>query len=179
MINEAPGEKLNDETFGKAVLDYKERIFLVILRFVRNRDDAKDLTQETFVKAYSSRHQFRGDSSLYTWLYRIAVNLSLNYKSRSRVSVLSSIDDSLELVADGNPSDTILTGELGKHIDSAVGQLPARQRMVFLMRYYEDKPHAEIANILGITEGAVKANYHQAVKKLRVQLAPYIEGEKE
>jgi RNA polymerase sigma-70 factor (ECF subfamily) len=174
MNNEATGQIFDDETFRKAVLEYRERIFLVILRFIRNREDAKDLTQEAFVKAYRSRAQFRGESGIYTWIYRIAVNLALNHKSRSKVSSLMSIEDNTELTSGGSPADGLLATELGGQIDTAIKGLPARQRMVFNMRYYEEQPHAEIAKTLGITEGAVKANYHQAIKKLRASLSQYI-----
>jgi RNA polymerase sigma-70 factor, ECF subfamily len=177
MDKEVSKEKLSDETFKKVVLQYRERIFLVILRFVRNREDARDLTQETFVRAYRSRTYFRGESSVYTWIYKIAVNLAINYKSRSRISDLSSLDETSEIAVDGNPSDDILTSELGKNIEIAIATLPARQRMVFILRYYEEKPHAEIAELLGITEGAVKANYHQAIKKLRIGLSRYLKAE--
>lgn len=176
MSNEVSGQILDDETFRNAVLEYRERIFLVILRFIRNRDDAKDLAQEAFVKAYRSRNQFRGDSSLYTWIHRIAINMALNHKARSRISLLTSIEDTSELMAHGSPVDGMLSDELGGQIDSAIKGLPPRQRMVFVMRYYEEKPHAEIAALLGITEGAVKANYHQAIKKLRSQLSHYMKG---
>jgi RNA polymerase sigma-70 factor (ECF subfamily) len=174
MRSEQQGHILDDRAFERAVLEYKERIFLVILRFVRNREDAKDLTQEAFVKAYRSRAQFRGESSLYTWIYRIAVNLALNYRTRGKMSLFSSIDDSPEIVSPESPSDGMLSQELRGRIDSAILKLPARQRMVFLMRYYDEMPHAEIARTLGITEGAVKANYHQAIKKLKNELGQYV-----
>jgi len=177
MRNEVPLGKLDDEVFSRLVLDYRERIFLLILKYVRNRDDARDLTQDVFVRAYRSREGFRGESSPYTWLYRIAVNLALNFKSRGRDSSLVSIEESPEPVRDEGISQSILGRELAQRIDSAVTRLPARQRMVFVLRYYEDKPHAEIAGLLGITEGAVKANFHQALTKLREGLAPYLKGE--
>jgi RNA polymerase sigma-70 factor (ECF subfamily) len=177
MVNEVPKETLSDETFKKAVLEFRERIFLVILRFVRNRDDARDLTQETFIRAYRSKANFRGDSSLYTWLYRIAVNVALNYKSRSHSSDFSSLEETTEIVDDHSPSDGILSRELAKNVETAIAKLPRRQKMVFILRYYEEKAHAEIAEILGITEGAVKANYHQAIMKLRARLTPYIREE--
>ncbi len=177
MENEVGKEKLSDETFKKAVLEFRERIFLVILRFVRNRDDARDLTQEAFVRAYRSKSSFRGDSNLYTWIYRIAVNVALNHKSRTHQSNYSSLEDSPEIMGDESPSDNILSRELAQNLEAAIARLPQRQRMVFVLRYYEEKPHAEIAEILGITEGAVKANYHQAIMKLRTFLAPYMKAE--
>ncbi len=172
-----PKGKISDEDFNEAVVKYRERIFLVILKYVRNRDDARDLTQEAFIRAYRSRESFRGESSLYTWIFRIAVNLALNYKNRSRVSLFSSLEDSPELQGSGDPSSGIMSRELIQKIDEAVGELPNRQRMTFVLRYYEEQPFAEVAKNLDITEGAAKANYHQAIKKLRGKLIPYIRGE--
>jgi RNA polymerase sigma-70 factor (ECF subfamily) len=178
MENEIPQGILDDEAFKRAVLDYRERIFLMILRYVRNRDDARDLTQDVFVKAYRSRNSFRGQSSVYTWLYRIGVNLALNYKARSHTSSLMSIDDTSEVAGNGTPAEEVLDEELRSRIGKAITMLPPRQRMVFIMRYYDEKPHAEIGGILGITEGAVKANYHQAIKKLQSELNRYLAGER-
>jgi RNA polymerase sigma factor (sigma-70 family) len=177
MENENSTGRISNETFEKAILDYRERIFLVILRFVRNRDDAKDLTQDVFIRAYRSRDSFRGDSSIYTWLYKIAINLAINHKSRSRLSSFSSIDDVPEISGGADPSNDVLSSELGRNMQKAIDSLPARQKAVFILRYYEDKPHAEIAGLLGITEGAVKAHYHQAIKKLRNELSPYFRAE--
>ena len=176
MENEVPLEKLDDKTFRQAVIDYRERIFLVLLRYTRNREDAKDLTQEAFVKAYRSRSSFRGESSIYTWLYKIAINQAINYKSRGRVSSLISLEDTPELIEVSDPSGDILNKEMDDNVNLAIQKLPPRQRMVFVMRYFEDQPNAEIARILGISEGAVKANYHQAIKKMRVELARYLKG---
>ncbi len=177
MENQKTRGILDDETFQKAVGDFKERIFLLLLRYVRNRDDALDLTQETFIRAYRSRESFRGDSGIYTWLYKIAVNLALNHKSRSHTSSLQSIEDSPDLYDSASPADSVTNAEINKQVDQAVSKLPARQRMVFVLRYYEEKSNAEIAKALGITEGAVKANYHQAIKKLQTGLASLLTGD--
>lgn len=169
--------KISDEIFNEAVVKYRERIFLVILKYVRNREDARDLTQEAFIKAYRSRGSFRGDSSLYTWIFRIAVNLALNYKTRSRVSLHSSLEDSPDLHDTNDPARNIRRQELDQRVDEAISELPNRQRMAFVLRYYEELPFARVAENLSITEGAAKANYHQAVKKLRGKLIPYLKGE--
>ena len=168
--------KIDDDLFKDTIVKYKERIFLVILKYVRNRDDAKDLTQETFLRAYRSRDSFRGEASIYTWIFRIAVNLALNFKERSRISDHSSLDDSPPLYSDSDPLETVKSRELSRSIDGAVKLLPERQRMTFVLRYYEELPFARIAENLGITEGAAKANYHQALKKLRGSLQPYMES---
>lgn len=177
MKNEDPEGRTNEEAFKKAVTDYRERIYLMLLKYVRNRDDAKDLTQETFIKAYNSLGSFRGESGLYTWIYRIAVNLAINYKTRSKISSFRSIDDTHRIYSQDSPTDDILKSELSGKIDESVSNLPERQRMVFVLRYYEEKPYSKIAEILGITEGAAKANYHHAVRKLRSNLGDYVRGE--
>lgn len=164
----------DDRAFAKLVNRYKERIFLVVLRIVRNRDDAKDLAQEAFIKAYRNRQSFRADSSFYTWVYRIAVNLSLNYINRNRERKADSLEDTDSSNFSIEPDLTVEQEELRKTIDNAIKDLPARQRTVFVLRHYEEKSHAEIAQMLAITEGAVKANYHQAIQKLKGSLGIYM-----
>jgi len=164
----------DDRAFAKLVNRYKERIFLVVLRIVRNRDEARDLAQDAFVKAYRNRQSFRADSSFYTWVYRIAVNLSLNYINRNRDRMAESIEDSDAKNFSIEPDLSIEQEELRNAIDRAIKDLPARQRTVFVLRHYEEKSHAEIAEMLAITEGAVKANYHQAIQKLKGSLGSYI-----
>lgn len=176
----------DDEAFGQLVNRYKERIYLVVLRIVKNSDDAKDLAQEAFVKAYYNRQTFRAKSGFFTWVYRIAVNIALNYVSRNRDRQTESIEEvapkallssksqlaNAPLISTG--SDGIENKELSRAISNAIDKLPPRQRTVFVLRHYEEKPHAEIASILSITEGAVKANYHQAVHKLKEYLSLYL-----
>ena len=178
--------KGDDNAFGQLVNRYKERIYLVVLRIVKNNEDAKDLAQEAFVKAYINRQSFRAESGFFTWIYRIAVNLALNYISRNRDLRAESIDEFEQgKLIRGKPqrsydhllssgSDNLEKEELAKTISAAIEKLPPRQRTVFVLRHYEEKPHAEIASILSITEGAVKASYHQAVQKLKESLGLYI-----
>jgi RNA polymerase sigma-70 factor (ECF subfamily) len=165
---------IDDKTFGQLVNKYKERIYSVVLRIVRNNEEAKDLTQEAFVKAYRNRQSFRGESTFYTWVYRIAVNLALNHVNRNRDRRAESIEDVTPETFSMTPIDDLEREELGQAIADAIEQLPARQRTVFVLRHYEDKAHAEIARILSITEGAVKANYHQAVHKMKAALNIYL-----
>jgi RNA polymerase sigma-70 factor (ECF subfamily) len=178
MKGKNPKGLVDDEAFKDAIVKYRERIFLVILKYVRNRDDARDLTQETFLRAYRSRDSFRGESSLYTWIFKIAVNLALNFKARGRDSSLHSIEDSPALHTEDDPSADLVSEQLSAAIDRAVRLLPKRQRMTFVLRYYEEMPFAKVAENLDITEGAAKANYHQAISKLRDYLKPHYEGQK-
>ena len=164
----------DDRSFSRLVDKYKERILRVAIRIVRNKDEAKDLAQEAFARAYQSRHSFRGESGFYTWVYKIVVNLALNYIKRNRDRQAESIDSSSALTLTAFDPDPIETAELTKAISGAIEKLPPRQRTVFILRHYEERPYAEIARLLSITEGAAKANYFQAVQKLKSSLAPYI-----
>ncbi len=169
----------DDRVFGQLVNRYKERIYSVVLRIVKNRDEAKDLAQEAFVKAYRNRQSFRAESAFYTWVYRIAVNLSLNFIKRDRGRQAESIDTIDPTAFSELMPDKLEQAELGQAIADAIDKLPARQKTVFVLRQYEEKPHAEIAEILSITEGAVKANYYQAVQKLKAYLGLYLKEGRE
>ena len=165
---------IDDQAFGQLVNKYKERIYSVVLRIAGNKEDAKDLAQEAFVKAYANRHSFRAESGFYTWVYRIAVNLTLNYVKRNRDRQAETIEETRMDMLATDQTDNLEQTELGQAITAAIDKLPARQKTVFILRHYEDKPHAEIAQLLSITEGAVKANYHQAVQKLKSSLGLYL-----
>lgn len=166
----------DDKAFGELVNRYKERIYTVVLRIVGNKDDAKDVAQDAFVRAYRNRQSFRAESGFYTWVYRIAVNLAINFINRNKERQASSLDDPL-IIGRQQPemvTPSVEQDELRRTIDSAIADLPARQKAVFILRHYENKSNAEIASMMSITEGAVKANYFQAIQKLKKSLAPYI-----
>lgn len=165
----------NKQAFNQLVNKYRDRIYAVIYRMLRNQDDALDISQEVFVRAYRSLNKFRGDSSVYTWLYRIAVNLSINYINRNKHRKSQAIDNvSFKLSADNeSPQKKIEVDELSQAIEQAVLKLPDKQRAVFVMRYYENMQHNEIAEILGNSVGSVKANYHHALQKLKVELKDF------
>ncbi|MDH4222078.1 MAG: sigma-70 family RNA polymerase sigma factor [candidate division Zixibacteria bacterium] len=165
-----------EKAFNELVNLYKKGIFNLVLRMVRNREDAMDLTQEVFVKAYRSLDDFRGDSSFSTWLHRIAVNLSLNFTQRDKFrSFISLPDIASPITSSDSPSIDFERKELDKTLDQAVSSLPGKQRSVFVLRYYEELPYSEIASILEKNEGTIKANYFQAVRKLRKFLAHLLE----
>lgn len=166
--------KGDEQAFGQLVNQYKERIYRVVLRIVRNNEEANDLAQEAFIKAYYNRQSFRADSSFYTWVYRIAVNLALNYIKRNRDRQAESIDYIAPSTLAVNQSNELENAELGEAISTGIEKLPARQKTVFVLRQYEEKPYSEIAEILSITVGAAKANYHQAIQKLKKSLSLYL-----
>lgn len=158
--------------FNQLVLNHQKKIFNLIYRMIRNTEETQDLTQEVFLKAYHGLKDFKMESSFSTWLYRIAINSSINYTTGKRWKNWVSLFEVKEPEASwGNPLQDIRKDEINRAIDNAILSLPARQRSVFVLRYYEELPYQEIARMTGTSEGALKANYFQAVKKLQKKLA--------
>jgi len=158
----------NESAFNELVLRYQEKIYWVARRFSSSHDNADDITQEVFVKMYESLKEFRGDSSLYTWLYRITVNVSLNFLRRQKVREFFRIDEMLDIEAEesGSPDSIVEQREQQSLIEQAVAALPEKQKAVFVMRYYEEMPYEEISKILKTSVGGLKANYFHAVRKI-------------
>lgn len=163
-----------EKAFNELVLKHKEKVFDMILKMVRNKEDAKDLSQETFVKAYFGLKDFRAESSFFTWITRIALNLCINFKKREKFrSFISFFDLRKPVLIENSYPQHGVKDELIQAIDEAVLSLPSRQRMVFVLRHYQKLPFQKIAEILGKSEGGVKSNYFHAIKKLRKHLAKY------
>ncbi len=159
----------NERAFNQLVLQYKEKIYWLVRRMIPDHDDANDVTQNVFIKAYQSLESFKGDSSFYTWLYRIAVNLSLNEIRRKKIRRTFSIDDQEtgQLQSqEEQPHEQLERAERTRLIRQAIDQLPEKQKKVFVLRYYEELPYEEIAKILKTSVGGLKANYFHAVKKI-------------
>jgi RNA polymerase sigma factor (sigma-70 family) len=160
--------------FNLMVRKYQQKIYWHIRKMVIDHDDANDLTQETFIKVWSSLEQFRGDSQLYTWIYRIATNECLNFLNKKRRRFFLPIGDvegelmeKLEANADLSTSGGELSGEeIQLKLQKALLKLPDKQRLVFNMKYFDDMKYEEIAAITGTSVGALKASYHLATKKI-------------
>ena len=172
-----------ESSFDAIVRRYQDRIFRFLVHMVGDSDEAADLAQETFVKAYRSLHRFRGGSSLYTWLYRIALNTSLNYmrgkKLRNRLSLDSEAETSIENrpLHACDPERELMMKQQIAAIQAAIRDLPPRQRSIFVMRHFDDLSHGAIAEVIGRSEGAVRAGYFHAVRKLRAALTGGTAGE--
>lgn len=163
----------NDKAFNRLVILYQEKIYWIVRRMIPDHDDANDITQNVFIKAYQSLKQFKGDSSFYTWIYRIAINLSLNEIRRRKIRKTFSIeqDESIQLISkDDLPFEALAKKEQQQVIQKAIDTLPEKQKKVFVLRYYEELPYEEIAKILQTSVGGLKANYFHAVKKIGVYL---------
>jgi RNA polymerase sigma-70 factor (ECF subfamily) len=153
------------DAFGAIVQRHQRQVYLLCYRFVRNHEDASDLAQDVFVRAYRGLAGFRGTSALATWLYRIAVNVCLNRKSLKtpRLAALGDRADDRVERADA----TLMRGERAAQVRAAIARLPDRQRATLILRAYHDLPHDQIAAILGTSVGAVKSNFFHALANLK------------
>lgn len=146
---------------------YQERMYWHIRKFVFDHDDANDIIQNTFIKAFRGIHGFRADAKIYTWLYKIATNEAISFLKKKRKHQTDSLDgDGLDL---GNKlqSDVYFDGDHAQEVlQKAIAILPDKQRLVFNMRYYDALPYDDISDILGTSVGGLKASYHHAVKKI-------------
>lgn len=134
---------------------------------VENHDDAADILQNTFMKAWQSIENFRGDAKLSTWLYKIAINESITFLAKERKRLNISIDDEESHLANLIEADQWVDGdELAKELRKAIATLPEKQRMVFNMKYFDEMKYERMSEILGTSVGALKASYHLAVKKI-------------
>ena len=155
------------KSFEKVVNYYGEKIYWQIRKMVFSHDDANDLLQNTFIKAWMSIELFRGEAKLSTWLYKIAINESITFLNKQRAQNHISMDEPDVFLSEKLESDTFFDGdEIQLRLQKAILTLPEKQRIVFNMRYFDDMPYDDISVILGTSVGALKASYHHAVKKI-------------
>jgi len=157
--------------FKTLVKRYKEKLYWHIRKIVISHDDAHDVLQNTFIKIFRNIDKFKGDSKLYTWMYRIATNESISFLNskakRNQVSNETLNENAIQnLVA-----DVYFEGdEIQLKLQKAIAQLPRIQQLVFNMRYFDDIKYKDMSSILETSEGALKASYHIAVKKIKTYL---------
>lgn len=161
------------EAFDRLIEQYGERLYWHIRRVVVNHEDAEDVLQETFAKAYTSIADFRGDSesSLTAWLYRIATNVAINVLRRRKKWALSSLDSVRgDLLATFEHEIDPSADEIVVRLQKAILALPTKQRLVFNMRYYDELSFEQISQATGDSVSTLKTNYHYAVKKVKEQV---------
>lgn len=157
--------------FEMIVAEYSEKLYWQIRRMVLSHDDANDLLQNTFIKAWINIEYFRADAKLSTWLYRIALNECLTFLNKQRSQNTVAIDDPEASVIQKLESDTYFSGDEAQLLlQKALLTLPEKQRMVFNLKYYEEMKYDEMSEIFGTSVGALKASYHHAVKKIEKYL---------
>lgn len=152
--------------FNLLIKKYQQRVYMLIRRLVYQHSDADDLTQDTFVKVYEKIDQFREDSGLFTWLYRIATNEALSFLKKKKRMTLSLSDNSRNLTYTLS-EDPLFDGDsIQQKLFEAIDMLPDKQKLVFNMKYFEEMKYEEISKVLGTSVGALKTSYHLAVKKI-------------
>lgn len=155
------------KAFSKVIAAYSEPLYWQIRKLVVNHEDANDLLQNTFLKAWSNIENFRGDAKISTWLYKIAINESITFLNKERQRLNVSLDDGDTFLIDNLASDEWFDGdELQAELQKAISKLPEKQRLIFNMRYFDEMKYEEISEILGTSVGALKASFHHAVKKI-------------
>lgn len=169
LLGQLRNEKTRRKAFGILVEQYSERLYWVIRHIVGRHEDADDALQNAFLKTWNKLDEFRGDANIGTWLHRIAVNEALDFLRRERKHAGADIDAGeirsvfADEFFDGDEAERLLR--------EAMETLPEAQRAVFSLKYYDNKQYKEISQILGTSEGGLKANYHYAVEKIRRFLA--------
>ena len=156
-----------DHEYFRQIMDELQKpIYYFLYRYVGNAGDAEDLTQETFVKAYTERDKFRGDSQLSTWIYRIATNLAKNHLRWRSVRNFLTLEALQNLVNEESEED--VEREHREHeVMNRLQDLPKTQRSVFILKFFNELSHQEISDILGISLSSSKTNFHYAVKSLK------------
>ena len=163
-------ESTRREAFAQVVRTYQEPLYRMVRRIVLIHEDADDVLQNTFIKAWQGLDKFRGDSSIGTWLYRIASHEALDHLERNK-HLCASIDDDEHpghmTLANLLEGDSYFDGdEVEMQLQQAIASLPHKQRLVFNMKYYEEMKYEEMSKTLGTSVGALKASYHLAVQKI-------------
>ena len=155
------------EAFSRIVAQYSEQLYWQIRRMVLFHDDANDLLQNTFIKAWINIDYFRAEAKLSTWLYRIAMNECLTFLNKQRAASTVSIDDAESETIEKLEGDSYFSEDKAQRLlQRALLTLPEKQRMVFNLKYYQEMNYEEMSEIFGTSVGALKASYHHAVKKI-------------
>jgi RNA polymerase sigma-70 factor (ECF subfamily) len=165
-------EATKERAFTELVKRYQERLYWHVRRMVVNHDDANDILQNVFVKVWKSLGEFREEANLYTWLYRIATNETLTYlDQQKRRSVVTISDDEENGLANRLKAEQGYDAhKIEWRLQQAIHTLPEKQRIVFNLRYYDEMSYDKMAAVLETSEGALKASYHHAVKKIEAFL---------
>lgn len=167
LVQELKSKETQSKAFEQLVANYKERLYWHIRRIVLNHDDADDVLQNTFIKVYRNIDGFKGESKLFSWMYRIATNEALSFLKQQRTKLGVSDGEYLDKLVQNLEADVYFEGdEIQLKLQKAIATLPEKQKLIFNMKYYEDLKYEEISEILDTTVGGLKASYHLAVKKI-------------
>ena len=167
FISDLINPKTQNEAFKKLIQEYQKPLYYHIRNIVLNHDDADDVLQNTFIKVFSNIQNFKGESKLYSWMYRIAANESLSFIEQRAKKQGISTEEIQNKMINRLESDVYFEGdEFQLKLQKAIATLPEKQQLVFKMKYFEELKYENISEILDTSVGALKANYHHAVKKI-------------
>ena len=167
----------NTSAFDEIVKRYQRKVYTLARRILGNHEDADDIAQEVFIKLFYSLSDFKRESSLFTWIYRITVNECRSFLRKKKIKEFIQIDEVTNLLKFGQtPDQELFEREERNLIERAVEKLPTKQRMIFVMRFFEDLDYQEIAKILNKPIGTLKANYFHAVKKIQKFIKDEMQG---
>lgn len=167
LVERLHDPKTQQAAFSELVKEYSEPLYWQVRKIVLNHDDANDVLQNTFIKVWTSIDNFRGDSKLSTWLYRIAINEAITFLNKQRAANNVSIDDADTFLLSRLESDEFFDGDEAQMLlQKAILTLPEKQRIVFNMRYFDEMKYEDMSEVLETSVGALKASYHHATKKI-------------
>ena len=171
LVQQLQSESEKNAAFKTLITLYKERLYWHIRHIVKSHDDADDVLQNTFIKVFKNINKFKGDSQLYSWIYRIATNEALTHLKRNAKLKDTASHDTQDLAINNLQSDVYFEGEaIQLKLQKAIATLPEKQQLVFNMKYFQDLKYSELSEILDTSEGALKASYHLASKKIEAYL---------
>lgn len=171
LLHQLKSENHKEQAFKTLITLYKERLYWHIRNIVKSHDDADDVLQNTFIKVFKNINNFKGDSKLFSWMYRIATNESLTFINQNAKRLQTTSEEVQMLAINNLSSDVYFEGtEIQLKLQKAIATLPEKQQLVFNMKYFQEIKYSEMADILETSEGALKASYHIAVKKIEAYL---------
>ncbi|SFJ19604.1 RNA polymerase sigma factor [Olleya namhaensis] len=171
LVQQLQSDKDKNAAFKSLISLYKERLYWHIRHIVKSHDDADDVLQNTFIKVFKNINNFKGDSKLYSWLYRIATNEALTLLKRNAKLKDINNQDIQDLTINNLQSDVYFEGDaIQLKLQKAIATLPEKQQLVFNMKYFQDLKYSQLSEILDTSEGALKASYHLASKKIEAYL---------
>ncbi|MBT8312423.1 MAG: RNA polymerase sigma factor [Flavobacteriaceae bacterium] len=171
LVAQLKNKESQARAFEVLVNTYKERLYWHIRRIVMDHDDTDDVLQNTFIKVYRNIEGFKGESKLYSWLYRIATNEALSFLKTKARKLGQSSEAIQEAMANQLESDVYFEGdEIQLKLQQAIATLPEKQKLIFNMKYFDEMKYEEISKILDTSVGGLKASYHLAVKKIKSHL---------
>lgn len=171
LLNRLKSPNYKEQAFRELITLYKERLYWHIRKIVISHDDADDVLQNTFIKVFRSIDNFKGESKLYSWMYRIATNESITFINKNAKRLQITNEEVQQHAVNNLQSDVYFEGDdIQLKLQQAIATLPQKQQLVFNMKYFDDLKYKEMSEILETSEGALKASYHLAVKKIETYL---------